>query len=511
MKSFFAENKNRIVKTITVLLFPFIGCLLYCFIRGTSLFKLYLPSSYNNDVLFYYKLVEGMVNGGITGYFGFNESHALYGGFAAWNPLIVMPWFLWGILFGWGFMSLIACNIVIFSAALGIFAMLVNPKWKSIATAMVVFLLFPGLWIHLMNGLPEIIIASNLIVFSALMINYSENKKSVSLWIAIILAAFLTIARPYMVVFHVYALICLVLKKRWYNYVAAASILGVTGLSYVLTNHYLTAAYFEPLYDISLIKAVMGLHLKDAYYILGAAVKNTVPGVLRFLGGAFLFGSTAGTQYIISLLGIVFAIVWIVTGKRKDRKNTGIYASYAIAGISLFTAIIILLGKPNEGGRHCFAFSILAILLLSLTVDNLFGWISNGIIVGLLVIFMCRGALVPTDYDIPMPNGSLEQEIEYWQAVMPSNGSSGYDNTIIWALSDTVNGNGALTDYHCLYAVPAKMGISCCNYSYLMENIGSLKSRYIAVIPGGYFEEQLRVLGYNELGHTNRLGVYMKP
>lgn len=510
MKTFLNDNKNKIFKVLAVVLFPLLGCILYCCIRGTNFFKLYLPSSYNNDVLFYYKLVQGMVNGGIDGFFGFNESHALYGGFAAWNPVIVMPWYIWGIIFGWGYMAPIACNIFLFSVALGIFVALVNPKWKSIVATLIMFLLFPSLWIHLMNGLPETIIVSNLIVFAALMINYSGCKKKISLWIAIVLAAFLTIARPYMVIFLIYALVCLVMRKKWFNYAAAGLVCVVTGLAYVLINKYFTAAYFEPLYDMSFIKVLFGGHVKEAYYILGAAVRKTVPAVLSFLSGAFSFGSTAGTQYLLSLLCILFIAVWIIVTRGKDKKLLGIFSSYAIAGIALFVAVIILLGKANEGGRHFYAFAILAVLLLSLTIDSLIGKIFNGIFVALLLIFIFRGAMVPTDYDIPMPDQQLAAELEYWESTLIPDSSVGYDNTVIWVLSDTVNGRGAYTDYHSLYAVPAKIGINCCDYAYLMENIGNLKSRYVAVIPGGYFEEQLMAFGYMELGGTEKLVVYVR-
>lgn len=504
------ERKNLIFKIIAALVFPFLGCLLYCLIRGTNFFELYLPNSYNNDVLFYYKMVEGMVDGGINGYFGFNESHALYGGFAAWNPMIVLPWLAWGFLFGWGYMAPILCNIFLFSIALVVFVILVKPGWKSIVTSFVIFLIFPSLWIHLMNGLPETIIAANLIAFMALMIAYSEDKKKVYLWIAIVLAIYLTVVRPYLVVFLLYALICMIKRKKWWDYVSAGLICITTGFIYALTNHFFTAAYFEPLYDMSLIKALAKLNITDAFYILGSAVSNTVPGIFKFLLGTFSFGSTAGTQYLICILFIVFSIGWLIFTNKKDRKYTGPLASYAIAGGALLIAIIVLLGKPNEGGRHCYAFAILAVMLLSLTIESLWGKIVSGALVALLVVFICRGAMIPTDYDIPMPDNKLSEEIDYWKSVWESNDSTGYDNTIIWALSDTVEGQGVYVDYYGLYAVPSRMGINCCNYLYLMDNINNLKCRYIAVAPDSYFEEKLIEQGYSEMGRSGDLVIYWK-
>lgn len=68
----FNQNKKTdlILKCLIVGLFPFLTSLLFCKIRGFSFFDLYLPSSYNNDVLYYYKQVEGVVKYGCPmGYF----------------------------------------------------------------------------------------------------------------------------------------------------------------------------------------------------------------------------------------------------------------------------------------------------------------------------------------------------------------------------------------------------------------------------------------------------------
>ena len=78
------ENRILLLKGTVAFIFPFILCLLFCAIKKTSLFHIYLPSSLNNDSLFYYKVVEAIAKYGIPrGYFGYNESHALIGTLAA--------------------------------------------------------------------------------------------------------------------------------------------------------------------------------------------------------------------------------------------------------------------------------------------------------------------------------------------------------------------------------------------------------------------------------------------
>lgn len=82
-------------------LVPWICAWVYCLLRGRGLGDIYLPASPWNDELFYYKLTENVISYGYPqGYFGFNESHGLYLSFAAWSPVLLLFWVVWGLFFG---------------------------------------------------------------------------------------------------------------------------------------------------------------------------------------------------------------------------------------------------------------------------------------------------------------------------------------------------------------------------------------------------------------------------
>ena len=107
-------------------LVPWICALAYCLLKGESFRNIYLPDSPWNDELFYYKLTEGVLSHEYPqGYFGFNESHGLYLSFAAWSPVLVWPWLLHGMLFGWNLMSPVYCNILLLTLALLLFVVMV--------------------------------------------------------------------------------------------------------------------------------------------------------------------------------------------------------------------------------------------------------------------------------------------------------------------------------------------------------------------------------------------------
>lgn len=151
---------------------PLICCLVYCAMQGKTIGEVYLPGSEWNDELFYFKQVEAIVNFGYPrGYFGFNESHALKLSFAAWSPVLVFPWIIWGLLFGWNLMSPIICNIILLTVAMFLFVWLVKPNWKQLGILTLLFCLYTPFVRYMLSGMPEIICFSMLIIFYALAMN----------------------------------------------------------------------------------------------------------------------------------------------------------------------------------------------------------------------------------------------------------------------------------------------------------------------------------------------------
>ena len=129
-----------LLKAVLMALLPLLCCLVRTAAEGRSIGQVYLPSSEWNDELFYFKQVEGIVNYGFPrGYFGFNESHALQLSFAAWSPVLVFPWILWGLLFGWNLLSPVICNIVLLTITMFVFVWLVKPTWKQLGILTVLF------------------------------------------------------------------------------------------------------------------------------------------------------------------------------------------------------------------------------------------------------------------------------------------------------------------------------------------------------------------------------------
>lgn len=507
------KSKGEIIKYPVLMAYPWILCFLYCLVRGTSFWDLYLPSAYNNDDLIYYKLVEGILNGGIRGYFGYNEAHALMGGFGAWSPVILFPWLAWGRLFGWNYFSPIYANMVFLGSALCLYAGLSREKWRNIALMLVLFTLFPSLPIHILNALPETCIASFVTVFFGLTVRLESGKGGKWCLISQIVIAFLlTLMRPYMIILMIYPCYYMIRNRMKGRLIISALILAIPAFVYVLISHYFTSPYVRPLFDTGIIVLLRLGRLKDAYLTLAANTSFRLSQLGLFLRQAFEYGLTAGTQYVAAIIMALSSLVLALCKKAGEKLR--VFVFYFICVLAVLSAIIFLLGYINEGGRHIWAFAIVGIVLVC---DNDFD-IKTGFfpaISGLiLVTFLLRGALVPTDYDIPIAIEYDREANEKWEQTFIEKGivrsdAMGYDNTVIWVMND-VNDKGetVMLNYHELYSIPAGMGINCCLSDYVTENMGQLKSGYIATPAGCSIDKACLDAGYEKVGSSDRLVLY---
>ncbi len=181
-KRFWEKRYVTLAKSLLLALLPLLCCVVYCASQGRGIGEVYLPSSVWNDELFYYKQVEGIVNYGYPqGYFGFNESHALKLSFAAWSPVLVFPWIIWGFLFGWNLMSPVICNIFLMMLCCFLFVWLVRPSWKQLGILTFLFCLYTPFVRYMLSSMPEVICFAMLIIFYALAVNYQRREKTYKL------------------------------------------------------------------------------------------------------------------------------------------------------------------------------------------------------------------------------------------------------------------------------------------------------------------------------------------
>lgn len=506
-----------LIRAAVMALLPLLCCFAACRMQGRSIGEVYLPSGEWNDELFYFKQVEGILSHGFPqGYFGFNESHAMKLSFAAWSPVLVFPWILWGLVFGWNLMSPIYCNIVLMMLAMFFFVLLVKPDNKQLGILTLLFCLFTPFTRYMLSGMPEVICFSMLIIFYGLAVSWLEERKAGwKLILLFLIASLLTLMRPYMVLFLVLPVFLWIRQDKSLKSIAGSTaVLVVTLGLYAAIKHYLGAEYFTPLFKTEWATKF----LTDGFL---AGCKNVVRTLLSegrdFTARtveSFLSGLAEGAIFA-AFLAILLILLWqtLAAFRKKKENQVILYGHMALSFLGMLAALLLMY-KLKEGSKHLLTFIAAGIFIVSMMETRFF---KKAAVLGALFAFLFTvKATAAYDYQIPFAQEERVQEVEYWRQLLEeemelsTQNVPDFRNVVIWVFGDTIpeDGSTELTSWQNLYALPKGFGISCCYGEYVMENLTELESRYLATVPGGMIDRQCREEGYREVGRRSELVIY---
>lgn len=530
------------IKAVLLALLPVVCCLVYCAAQGRTIGEVYLPCSEWNDELFYYKQVEGIVNYGYPqGYFGFNESHALKLSFAAWSPVLVFPWIIWGVLFGWNMMSPVICNILLMTAACFLFVWLVRPDWKQLGVTALLFCLYTPFVRYMLSVMPEVICFSLLIIFYSLGINYLNREKAYKLALLFALSGLLTLMRPYMLLFMLLPAYLWVRRRGWKGLLGSGAVFAVVLTVYAVIKHYLGAEYFTPLFFTDWVDAFFerglwgGIRytLGKLYYMAAAFKGHTVQGFRTGLAsGAFFAG------YLILLLVMLGQSVkdYVSLGLLKRQRETEeggqsrgaeettaagrmetlakqltIEVHFVFSLVAMLFALLLMY-KLTEGSKHLLTFMAAGVFVVGALETKFY---KKAVVLGAaFAYFYSYMALDPYDYQAPFMEEQRMAQVEGWREtladamVLDMERTPDYANSVIWVFWEQEPEGGRSVKWQLLYALPEGFGISCCEMEYVVEHFEDLQSRYIAVLTGGGVDRLCREAGYRELNRDEDMALY---
>lgn len=511
------KKHKRVLKAAVMALLPVLCCLVTCAVEGRSLGQIYLPASEWNDELIYYKQVEGIVKYGYPyGYFGFNESHSQMFSFAAWSPVLVWPWILWGLLFGWNLMSPVICNIVLMSIAVFLFVWFVKPTGKQMGILAVLFVTFTPFTRYMLSCMPEIICFSMVIVVLGLGISYLERETKGKLIALFVLTALMTWMRPYLLVFMLLPVFFWIRRNKWWGVLGSLAVFLVTGAVYIFIKKNLSAEYFLPLFKTDFIDAFR-------YNGLLGCIKHIVYQLLvkgkEFMAMAvegYRSGLAAGAYFDGFMLVLGILVIQCVHNYRKKQTNQLIINGYLTVCFAGMWAALLVMYKLIEGSKHLITFMAVGIFAISLMETKFY---KKMIVCAAVFVYLYAvlGANHPYDFANIYQEESLVADVEQWQAVLEEElvlsvkeDTPNFDNVVIWTLYDymTEDGTQVMTRWQPLYGVPAGFGINCCYPEYVVNNFDTLQSKYVWVTPGGTVEQYFTQKGVDKIYETGDLILY---
>ena len=514
---------NEVVVAFFLALVPIICAWLYCLMERQYFSGIYLPASAWNDELFYYKMTESVLAHGYPqGYFGFNESHGLYLSFAAWSPVLLLFWVVWGFLFGWNLLSPMLCNIALLSVSFLLFGILVKPDKKQALLIGLLYGTFIPVTRFALSCIPEAELFALFILFLGLAVACQRKYRG---WMTGGMFAFvmlMTWMRPYLILLLLTPGVLLAGRRGKKAFVWTGGIAVVTMAVYAMISHYFSAPYLVDLFYTEWIKVyfeqgiLAGLHY--TLWKLGTSfgtVAELIRANLTVKSGLI---SAAGLYYLIFLMLFTLLLAGVVRRVLyKDWKGF-LLEGQMILCMSGFFVADLLMYRIQEGGRHTLVY-IAGFLVWLPLVDvkkKRRPVLSSGVAVFLAVLFLTRSD-IPYEFAVPFDTEGKREDLgrmaEQLSEYMDLTGETpNYDNTVIWTFSETIGGTAEVTDFGAYYAVPVGFGINLCEESYLNENLEKLKSRFIGVIPGGGLEERCMEAGGAEIGRCRTLVVYdMRP
>jgi len=510
-----------LLKAGLMALLPILCCLVTCAAQGRSIGEVYLPGSEWNDELFYFKQVEGMVKYGYPqGYFGFNESHALKLSYAAWSPVLVFPWILWGVLFGWNMLSPIICNILLLTVAVFLFVWLVKPTWKQLGILTLLFCLYTPFVRYMLSGMPEIICFSMLIVFYGIAVSYLKKETIAKLVWLFVISGLLTLMRPYMLLFLLLPAFFWVRKNKWKGLLGSVTVIGVIFAGYAMIKHYLGAEYFAPLFFTDWITAffeeglVGGTHnfFSTLYWKGRDFLNHTVEGFRSGLASGAFFAGYLAMMAVLLLQSFADWRAWRRQKINKEIKNALIVEAHMAFSFVGMLFALLLMYKLTEGSKHLLTFIAAGIFIVSLMRTKFY---KKAVFIGaVFAFFYTYMAVEHYDYQVPFVEAERETQVEEWRALfseelaLVEENVPNYDNVCIWVFSDNTSNGPVTNKWQILYSLPKGFGISCCYGEYVRENLNTLQSRYIATVNGGEIDEMCQVAGYRELGRDADVVVY---
>lgn len=431
-------------------LLPILCCLVYCGMQGKTIGEVYLPVCEWNDELFYFKQVESIIEFGYPqGYYGFNESHALKFSFAAWSPILVFPWVIWGSLFGWNLLSPVICNVLLLTLAVFVFVWLVRPTWKQLGLLALLFCLYTPFVRYMLSGMPEIICFSMLILFYGLAINYLEKEKNYKLVLLFLISGIAVLMRPYMLLFLFLPAYLWVRKSKWKGVLGSAAVFTVVLGCYALIKHYLGAEYFAPLFFTEWITTFFtegfgaGIHnfFGTLYYMGLDFLRRMVQGFRTGLASGAYF-----TSYLV-MLGILLAQSYADWREYRNSKEDKTLRKMLVIQVHLTFSFIgmlfalLLMYKLTEGSKHLLTFMAVGVFVVSMMRTKYF---KKVVLLGItFAFFFFHMAVDPYDYQVPFAEEERVEQAAYWEEVFADNlvlkeeDVPNFDNVIIWVFSDT--------------------------------------------------------------------------
>jgi len=345
-----------------------------------------------NDEAAYYAQVKMILKQGFSkGYWGFGGEHALLGTGGAWSPAILLPYVLFGKLFGWTYASVSIANVFYLCVANALFLLLVSAKKETCIRLFFVELFSLHLWLYMNTQMSEVLRYAMALVLAGMIYRlfFAEHnpiwfKVLVGLYILYLLQAYIFFS--FVVMIYVFAILRehKFREKFWIGFFAMAASAGCSyyALHLISSNYniFKTEQLFSYLkhHDIlGTIRAFIWMAKVGVYDLLTCMMSKTGCGLFHLFVPVIAF---------FALMPVVY-LIWKKSEEKQDRTvlaciaytmilYTGMYVTvYSLEAFTFFRgmgiplmfclALLCCIDKYYIYATFCLAYGLLCFYLPS--------------------------------------------------------------------------------------------------------------------------------------------------
>jgi len=294
-----------------------------------------------NDEAAYYAQVKMLLQHGFSaGYWGFNGGHALVGTGGAWSVAILLPYVLFGKLFGWTYTSVSIANVVYLCLGNALFLRLVKAMKEVCIRFAIVELFSLHLWLYTNTQMSEVLRYSMAIVLAGLLYRlYFSEKTSllykivVGLYLLYLMQAYIFFA--FAVMIYVYAL----LKDSKWNFWKKGAI-GLGAMAVTSSISYYILHLISSNYNIFKTEQLLSaLKNRDILGAIKSFVWMAKVG-LYDLYTCFVSKTGYGLFHYFVIMVVLLCVVPLCTMIKKHKEEHTATKDSTILGIILYTMVL---------------------------------------------------------------------------------------------------------------------------------------------------------------------------
>ena len=465
------------------LLTPLLSAMVFCLKDGRMLNEVCIYLSGWSDEITYFKQIEGMVEyGSPKGYFGYNQSKAMYGPYSVWGIFPLIPYYLFGLIFGWTYQSPIYANIFLCTIALLIFIIMVRPRWSKMLGFSACWLFYYFLNRYVVSGVIEAFFISTLIIiYSCGMYLHSSmvreqpgrcftsRKNTIVLVGVTILIMYITICRPYYAVLFLIPFWKTIREKSIPGCIALPVSALLSIIIFFINNKYFCSTYFNNMLDFS-----------------GGGISKIADSLYRIwdsILASIQYDYDMGWYYIVFFFGMGLMLLHCIYRLLRRKSVSFLFVSTLI-GNTLILLSILLIYELSVSARHILSLNVAMIFIILMEFHEL--WCAAFVYISIRC-WMFIGNINPTSYI----NADYEPYFQSLRSTFAEHvtvsDELSYDNLVAMPTSDRHQENTnqtVATYYGLMYAMPAGVGISL-DFEDYYENPDNLKAGYILCHPQG--------------------------